>query len=104
MEDRKITAAQLSASSEYNGYHSPDRARLYNQKSGSYKESWSASSNDLFQWLQIDLRITTRVTHVATQGRVEFAQWITTYKLMFSDDGNTFQDFKQQGENSIKVE
>lgn len=103
MQNRKITAAQLSASSKYSGYHSPDRARLYNQKSGSYQEAWSAATNDLNQWIQIDLRIKTRVTYVATQGRVEFSQWITKYKLQFGDDGSSFQGFKEPGESVDKV-
>lgn len=103
MQNRKITATQLSASSKYNGYHSPDRARLYNQKSGSYQEAWSAATNDLNQWIQIDLRIKTRVTYVATQGRVEFSQWITKYKLQFGDDGSSFQGFREQGESVDKV-
>lgn len=105
MQNRRITAAQLSASSQWDGYHSPDRARLHNQRSGSYRESWSVGDgqNNIYQWIQIDLRIKTRVTYVATQGRVEFSQWITSYKLYFSDDGSSFQGFVQQGKNAVKV-
>ena len=66
---------------------------------------WSAASNNPNQWIQIDLRTKTRVTQVATQGRpsVLFKHRVTRYKLLFSDDGNTFQGFVAQGDSVVKV-
>lgn len=103
MQNRKITAAQISASSQYDEYHSPDRGRLFIQRNGLYRAAWSAAKNDLYRWIQIDLRIKTRVTHVATQGRAGFNQWITNYQLHFSNDGSAFFGFKQQGDSVVKV-
>ena len=103
MENRKITAAQLSASSQWDGYHSPDRARLFNQPNGMFVPAWSTAKNNQYQWIQIDLRIKTRVTHVATQGRAQSTQRITNYQLHFSDDGSAFSGFKQQGDSVTKV-
>ena len=103
MQDRRITSVQLSASSQYDGYHSPNRARLGNQISGYYRSAWSVGQNSQNQWIQIDLRIKTRVTHVATQGREETTQWVTKYKVQFGDDGSSFQVFKQEGDSLDKV-
>ena len=103
MQNRKITAAQLSASSQYDGYHSPDRGRLYIQQNGLYTGAWAAEINDIYQWIQIDLRIKTRVTHVATQGRAGSSQRITNYQLRFGNDGSAFFGFKQQGDSVVKV-
>ena len=62
---------------------------------------WAAGANNLPQWFQVYLRIKTPVTFVATQGRN--SQWVTKYKLNYSNDGISFQVFKQDGESSDKV-
>lgn len=103
MENYKITSAQISASSQYDGYHAPNQGRLHFKLSGSYRGGWSAKVNNLNQWFQIDLRIEINVTFVATQGRNQYNQWVTKYKLLYGNDGNSFQAFRQQGESSDKV-
>ncbi|XP_067018848.1 EGF-like repeat and discoidin I-like domain-containing protein 3 [Acropora muricata] len=104
MQNRKITAAQISASSQFSSKHSPEGARLFNQPSGSQVGCWSAAWNNLNQWIQIDLRIKTRVTQVATQGRpgITYKQWVTRYKLLFSDDGISYEGFVAQGDSVVK--
>ena len=100
MENFKITTTQISASSQYSGNHIPNHGRLHFKSSAG---SWSALVRDLHQWIQIDFGIETTVTYVATQGRYNVEQWVTQYKLQYSNDGNSFQVFKEQGENSDKV-
>jgi len=103
MENYKITAAQISASSQYNSYHSPNQGRLHFKLNGNYKGAWSSKAKNLNQWFQIDLGIETDVTYVATQGRNQVNQWVTKYKLLYGNDGNSFQVFRQQGEIVDKV-
>jgi len=100
MENFRITSAQISASSQYSGSHVPNYGRLHYKGNAG---AWSVKVSDLNQWFQIDFRIQTTVTYVATQGRHNTGQWVTQYKLQYSNDGNSFQVFKQQGENSDKV-
>ena len=100
MENFRITPAQISASSQYNGDHAPNIGRLHYKGNAG---AWVAGVNDLNQWIQIDFRIKTIVTYVATQGRHIVSQWVTQYKLQYSSDGSSFQVFKQQGENTDKV-
>ena len=100
MENFRITFAQISASSQNDSDHAPYYGRLH------YKgntRAWTAGVSDLNQWIQIDFGIDTSVTYVVTQGRHNSSQWVTQYKLQYSNDGITFQVFKQQGENSDKV-
>ena len=104
MENYKITSAQISASSQYDLHHAPNQGRLNFKHSGSYSGGWSSSTDDLNQWFQIDLGIDTSVTSVATQGRnLYYSQWVTHYKLLYGNDGNSFQVFRQQGEGLDKV-
>ena len=97
MENFKITWAQISASSQFDGNHAPNSGRLH------YPGIWAARVNDLHQWIQIDFIVQTTVTYIATQGRFGSSQRVTQYKLQYSNDGNSFQVFKQQGENTDKV-
>ena len=41
------------------------------------------------------------VTRLATQGRNGYSQWVTKYKLQYSDDGVNFQYYWEHG--AIKV-
>jgi len=100
MENSKITPAQISASSHYDESLAPNIGRLHYKGNGG---AWAARANDLHQWIQIDFGIVTTVTYVATQGRYSNSQRVTHYKLQYSNDGNSFQVFKQQGENTDKV-
>ena len=98
MENSAILDEQITASSQLNSNHAPFHGRLHFQK------SWIAGTMDLHQWLQVDLVSQyTKVTRVATQGRNDFDQWVTKYKLTYSDDGVNFQYYKEQGQTAAKV-
>ncbi|XP_020613619.1 retinoschisin-like [Orbicella faveolata] len=100
MESGAIVDSQITASSEWNVYSSPKRARLYIKETDSYSwGAWSSLAKDANQWLQVDLGKITPVTHVATQGRDTWDQWVRKYKLQFSDDGASFLFYKRQGES-----
>ena len=114
MENGLISDAQLSASSRWNDFEGADRGRLHltevwdpHLRSG----AWIAKTNDINQWLQIDVlglnRKYVRVTRVATQGRDSTAyggvQCVKTYKLQYSNDGVNFQYYKENGQTTAKV-
>ena len=107
MESGAIADSQITASSEWNVYHSSKRSRLYTKDIGikTGRGAWSSLTSDLNQWLQVDLGKITPVTHVATQGRSSWSpvQMVTKYKLQFSDDGASFLFYKRQGESSDAV-
>ena len=103
MENGEIHDTQIDASSQLDGTHSAKQARLYSHADGSTLGSWSAGANDLNQWLQVDLGTYRRVTRVATQGRNGFYQWVTKYKLQYSDDGETFHVYEKPGNDGAKV-
>ena len=98
MARKSISDNQISASSQLDGNHSAIQARLHS-KAG----AWSPLNNDLSQWLQVDLGSDTRVTRVATQGSNAYNESVTKYKLQYSDDGVTFQFYKDVGDTSAKV-
>lgn len=104
MESGAITNDQISASSQYNAAHGWVRARLNLQPGSGGNGGWSARTIDANQWIQVDLRKIMTVKGVATQGRVGVSrQWVTKYKLKYSDDGQTFSDYKEEGQTDAKV-
>ena len=103
LESEAISDAQISASSELDDNHSAKQARLHFVISGYKRGGWSALRNDLNQWLQVDLGSYTRVTRVATQGRNAYNEWVTKYRLQYSDDGVTFDLYWETANSSAKV-
>ena len=85
----------------YSENHAPRRARLHRTAGG----GWLAKHNDINQWLQVDLLQTTKVIGIATQGREDYVQWVTEYKLQYREDGPgaTFQFYRRDGDNSNTV-
>ncbi|XP_078346349.1 uncharacterized protein LOC144631708 isoform X1 [Oculina patagonica] len=80
----------ISASSQWDGNHGPSNARLHRPKTGGTTGAWSSKTSDKSQWIQVDLRGIFKVTKVATQGRQDYAQWVTQYKVSYSTDGVHF--------------
>ncbi|KAI8505144.1 hypothetical protein Bbelb_172530 [Branchiostoma belcheri] len=95
VESGAIPDAQMTASSEYNGDQGPRRGRLYTVADGGGIGAWCVKTNDGNQWLQVDLGKLAEVWGVVTQGRFrDYKQWVTTYKLSFSTDGNTWRPYR----------
>ena len=69
----------LSASTYYNYHLAPWMGRINSIR------SWSARVNNKGQWLQINLGNKARVTGIATQGRRDANQWVTSYVLSYGD-------------------
>ena len=98
MRTGAISDAQITASSIWDSSHEAFQGRLNFQATPLKSGSWSAGINDLNQWLEVFLgRPLFIVTGIATQGRSNMDQWVTRYKLMFSDDGSSFQFYKENG-------
>ncbi|CAH3177418.1 unnamed protein product [Porites lobata] len=103
MQSGAILDSQIRASSEWDINLPAQQARLHFVKTD--HGAWSARSNDIHQWLQVDLLNTTRVSGVATQGRngCSCNQWVTKYKLKYSEGGQAFMFYRRSGDNSDKV-
>ena len=98
MESIAITDRQISASSVVGA---ASHGRLNSQTGAG---AWVAAQYDANQWLQVDLvNQHTKVTRVATQGRNDHNQWVTKYKLQYSNDTLNMQDYKEQGQDNVKV-
>ena len=103
MESRRIKDAQVTASSQWDGNHAAIQGRLNFKAGGGKTGGWSAQSNNGNQWIQVAFGSYTKLTSIATQGRNAYSQWVTAYKLQYSEDGVNFYFYKVPGQSSPKV-
>ena len=87
VETGKIADSQISSSSAYPGLEAV-RGRLKGTS------SWSAAALNKNQWVQIDLGQDEVVTAIATQGRANADQWVKSYSVSYSLDGENFVSYK----------
>ena len=104
MEDGRITDSQITASGYWPNsvYHGPTNARLNRVAQTGTVGAWIAeSTTDKNQWIQAALGETAQVTGVMTQGRAGSQQYVTKFKVLYSDDGeewNIIQTANQKAE------
>ena len=82
---------------QWDGNHRASYARLHRPGS-----SWSSKAGDKSQWIQVDLRVMVKVTKIASQGRQNWPQWVTQYKVSYSTDGVHF-NFQNKVHDKIIV-
>ena len=83
--DSSMTASSVACS--------PQSARLHGNPLNGKQGAWCARANNVDQWLQVDFGKYVKVQGVATQGRQNAAQWVTSYRLSYSYDGVFFKSY-----------
>ena len=85
MHSGQILDSDITASSSVGSSWPPKIGRLHYLMAGTGTEgSWAAAVNNRYQWLQVDMRNWTRVTGVATQGKQDEGEWVSSYSLSTS--------------------
>jgi len=54
--------------------------------------AWIPGTNSIGEWLQMDLGKTRSVAGMVTQGRSDYWQWVLSYRVKVSDDGEEWTD------------
>jgi len=103
IEDGRIPASALTASTVAGAAYAAKFARLNLPSASGRAGSWSAGANNVNQWLQIDLGTPTTVTKVATQGRHDASQWITSYSLSHSLAGSFWVQYTVRGKKKVVI-
>ncbi|KAL9978605.1 hypothetical protein ACROYT_G016141 [Oculina patagonica] len=101
MEDGRIQDSAMTASTINDNNHAAKLGRLNLVAASGNAGAWCAKKNDVNQWLQIDLGTPTTVTKVATQGRQEASQWVTSYWLSYSLTGSFWVKYTVRGKKKI---
>lgn len=93
MKSGNIPNSDIYATSSYNQYHGPERARLNTVKSGSFIGAWIPRTQDIGQFIGIDLGKITKITRLATQGRQDASHWVKSYCISYSVEGGPFRPY-----------
>ena len=101
MEDGRIRDAAMSASTIYNANHAARLGRLNLVARSGKAGAWCVKTRNSNQWLQIDLGHPTSVTKVATQGRQDASQWVTSYSLSYSLTSSYWVQYTVRGKKKV---
>ena len=103
MQNGRLRASQITASSSWDKNHAANYGRLHLKRTGSRMGAWCARHNNRYQWLSVDFGRPMRVTKLASQGRHDARQWVTQYYLSYSQDGVYFAEYKQNSARRVRV-
>ncbi|KAJ7382129.1 oligosaccharide binding [Desmophyllum pertusum] len=102
MQNKDIADSQITASSQFDSNHGATNGRLNFAAGGGKTGAWSSRTNDVNQWLRVDLGQRGKVTGIQIQGREDCCnQFVTSYTLSHSNDGTTFTDYTQNGQVTV---
>lgn len=93
MKSGDIPDNSISATSSLNQYHGPERARLNTVRSGSFIGAWVPKTQDIGQFIEVDLGKITKITRLATRGREDSSQWVRSYRISYSVEGGPFLSY-----------
>ncbi|KFM64508.1 Hemocytin, partial [Stegodyphus mimosarum] len=96
MESGSIYDFQLSASSYSSPTLSPSNARMDSDT------AWVAAKDDENPFIQVDLLTFINVTGIMTQGRNDANEWVTAYRLEYSDDGQDWISVDDNSSNAME--
>uniref|UniRef100_A0A3B4GG89 Contactin associated protein like 5 n=1 Tax=Pundamilia nyererei TaxID=303518 RepID=A0A3B4GG89_9CICH len=85
--------SSFQSSSESSVSYAAYNAKL-NRRDGA--GGWSPMVTDQEPWLQVDLREQMEVTAVATQGRYDSWDWVSSYLLLYSDTGRAWKQYRHE--------
>ena len=92
----------MTASSQKSSLYAPFNARLNRRKVQERKGGWSPLRSNTNEYLQIDFNQNVKITRVATQGRRDWNEWVITYTLQYSADGqSSFQTYQENGIDKV---
>ena len=101
MEDGRIADIEMSASTIASSAHAAKLGRLNLAAASGKAGAWCAKKNNVNQWLQMDLGTSTTVTKVATQGRQDSSQWVTSYSLSYSLTSSYWVQYTVRGKKKV---
>ncbi|KAI9547003.1 hypothetical protein NQZ68_021673 [Dissostichus eleginoides] len=85
--------SSFQSSTQSSASYAAHNAKL-NRRDGA--GGWSPMVTDQEPWLQVDLREQMEVTAVATQGRYDSWDWVSSYQLLYSDTGRAWKQYRHE--------
>ena len=99
---------KIQSSSAYNSDHDVRGCKLnvIMPKEPWHSSAWCASASDKNPWIQVNFGTKLLITGVSIQGRGDYNQYITKFRVLYSNDGRNFfniSEFKGNTDNTTIV-
>ncbi|KAL6100430.1 cntnap5 [Pungitius sinensis] len=88
-----LPQSSFQSSSQSSASYAAHNAKL-NRRDGA--GGWSPVVTEQEPWLQVDLRERMEVTAVATQGRFDSWDWVSSFLLLYSDAGRAWTQYRHE--------
>uniref|UniRef100_A0AAQ4RDM9 Contactin associated protein-like 5a n=1 Tax=Gasterosteus aculeatus aculeatus TaxID=481459 RepID=A0AAQ4RDM9_GASAC len=88
-----LPQSSFQSSSQSSASYAAHNGKL-NRRDGA--GGWSPVVTEQEPWLQVDLRERMEVTAVATQGRFDSWDWVSSYLLLYSDTGRAWKQYRHE--------
>ena len=95
MQNRAIRKEMITASSHRSVSSGPEQARLNGPN------AWIAGVDNKNQYIQVDFLQPTYITGVTTQGRPSVPSYVTSYFVLFSNDGVNWNTYMENGHKKV---
>ncbi|CAH1258631.1 PKDREJ [Branchiostoma lanceolatum] len=104
MAEGQISDCEITASSRFDYFRAPSRARLNGGwETGGYAGAWCATAQDSDPWIQVTFSgREVNVTAVVLQGRQDQDQWVTSFRVQYSADCQTWNTYTDAGSNEVQ--
>ena len=102
-DPNRIPNAQMTASSYYDSDFSPHYGRL-NETRGLGAWCPKTRQGPRSDYLQVDMGAIQSVCAVATQGAKHLSEWTTSYVLKMSMDGVTWNTYKENNAEKVRLQ
>ena len=81
---------RIKASSKYDTNHSVKGCKLNKIMGNGHSSAWCADSSDKNAWIEVNLGGSHLITGVSIQGRGDANQYVTKFRVLYSNDGINF--------------
>lgn len=101
----EVDDIHLTASSSLDNEHLPFKTRLVREsvEPAEVKGCWCAHDVNLRQYIEADLGEMKTITGVATQGYVSHDNWVSTYRLGYSDTTNALEWYRENDDERVRL-
>ncbi|XP_048581543.1 uncharacterized protein LOC125561361 [Nematostella vectensis] len=97
LEDHRISNSHITSSSKRDQNSPAHHGRL----GFTSANAWCAANDDTQPWIQFDLGADHVVCAIATQGDSKSHSWVTSYKVMYSDDAAKWFHYSEAASGKV---
>ncbi|CAK8691309.1 unnamed protein product [Clavelina lepadiformis] len=101
MADGRVDDDDITASTHYDNQYLPKYGRLDQQSASGHQGCWHPKTVRVGEWLQVDLKTTTLVVGVVTQGDPQHQYWVSAFTISYGNSEDELQTIQYQNGTDV---